>query len=171
MAFFPCIYFCESSQCAFRLWHFNYRKIPDVEKIEKILIRSEQRHYFYTLLIKFVGVCIKKGIRLIIENPWSGIGYLNNNFLLDPSIIDKNRTLRGDFYKKPTAYWFFNCDPTNGETLQKDKVEKKIRKSKSADHQGLCSEDRSMIAPDYARNFICDFILGKEQVGSQLQLF
>lgn len=28
---------------------------------------------------------------------------------------------------------------------------------------GLCSEERSMISPDYARNFICDFILGKEQ--------
>ena len=25
--------------------------------------------------------------------------------------------------------------------------------------------------PDYARNFICDFILGKEQIGTQLNLF
>ena len=36
---------------------------------------------------------------------------------------------------------------------------------------GLCSEERSMISPDYARNFICDFILGKEQVGTQLSIF
>jgi hypothetical protein len=28
-----------------------------------------------------------------------------------------------------------------------------------------------MISPDYARNFICDFIIGKEQVGTQLNLF
>lgn len=28
-----------------------------------------------------------------------------------------------------------------------------------------------MISPDYARNFICDFILGKEQVGTQLSMF
>lgn len=28
---------------------------------------------------------------------------------------------------------------------------------------GLCSEERSMISPDYARNFICDFIIGKNQ--------
>ena len=28
---------------------------------------------------------------------------------------------------------------------------------------GICSEDRSMISPDYARNFICDFIIGKSQ--------
>jgi hypothetical protein len=36
---------------------------------------------------------------------------------------------------------------------------------------GTCSEERSMIHPDYARNFICDFILGKEQKHSQLNLF
>lgn len=36
---------------------------------------------------------------------------------------------------------------------------------------GLCSEERSMISPDYARNFICDFILGKEQAHSQPQLW
>ena len=36
---------------------------------------------------------------------------------------------------------------------------------------GLCSEERSMISPDYARNFICDNILGKPQRGSQLMLF
>jgi hypothetical protein len=28
-----------------------------------------------------------------------------------------------------------------------------------------------MISPDNARNFICDFILGKEQKGTQLNLF
>lgn len=35
----------------------------------------------------------------------------------------------------------------------------------------MCSEERSMISPDYARNFICDFILGKEQGNRQLNLF
>ena len=44
----------------------------------------------------------------------------------------------------------------------------KMRKGK---RKGLCSEERSMISPDYARNFICDFILGKEQKNSQLTLF
>ena len=32
-------------------------------------------------------------------------------------------------------------------------------------------EDRSMISPDYARNFICDFIIGKTQEHTQLELF
>ena len=32
-------------------------------------------------------------------------------------------------------------------------------------------EDRSMILSDYARNFICDFIIGKKQDIGQLSLF
>jgi hypothetical protein len=36
-------------------------------------------------------------------------------------------------------------------------------KSRGANKAGLCSEERSVISPDYARNFICDFILGIEQ--------
>ncbi len=35
--------------------------------------------------------------------------------------------------------------------------------AKGAPVAGLCSEERSMISPNYARNFICDFILGKKQ--------
>lgn len=171
MAFFPCIYFCESSQCAFRLWHFNYRKLTDEEKIEKILARAKVREMFYELLIKLCGIVIKRKLRLVIENPWSGIGYLTNNFLFDPTIIDKDRTVRGDYFKKPTAYWFFNAEPEHGITVQQDKVVKKIRETKSACRAGLCSEDRSMISPDYARNFICDFILGKRQEIGQLTLF
>lgn len=36
---------------------------------------------------------------------------------------------------------------------------------------GLCSTERSMISQDYARNFICDFIIGKTQVFTQTNLF
>lgn len=36
---------------------------------------------------------------------------------------------------------------------------------------GLCNTERSMISPDYARNFICDFIIGKQQVFTQTNLF
>lgn len=44
-------------------------------------------------------------------------------------------------------------------------------KMRKASKSGLCSEERSMISPDYARNFICDFILGKVQKHTQLDLF
>ena len=172
LAFFPCIYFCETSQCAFRFWHFNYRKMTYKEMTDKILKRVDNRAYFLSLAIKMCSIAKQRGLRLIMENPWSGIGYLRNNFVEDPKVIDMDRTLRGDFYKKPTAYWYFNCEPTIGFSFQKSKIKKTIRTTKSSNQAGLCSEERSLISPDYARNFICDWVIGKEQKNlTQLSLF
>lgn len=163
VAFYPCIYFCEINSCAFTLGYKNYRSLSDLEKIQKILKRSEKRTEFYERLIKFVAICLIKKIRMVFENPYSTMSFLTNNFLDKPKIIDKNRMKRGDFFVKPTAYWFWNCEPTHGFTKQNNKKQKIISKTKSASQDGICSEERSLITPDYARNWICDFILGKSQ--------
>ena len=163
IAFYPCIYFCATSQISFNLNCRNYRKLNDVEKIKEILKRSDKRKEYYDRLIKFCSVCLDKGIKMIFENPYNEQTYLKANFLQSPSIIDNNRMLRGDYFIKPTAYWFFNCEPTYGESFQKDKERRLILSSKKSIQAGQCSEERSMISPDYARNFICDFILGKTQ--------
>ena len=145
------------------MWNINYRSLSDLEKIEKILKRSKNRTDFYERLIKFVAVCLAKKIRMVFENPYSTMSFLINNFLDKPKIIDKNRMERGDFFVKPTAYWFWNCEPTYGCTIQNDKKQKIIRKTKFAPQEGICSEERSLISSDYARNWICDFIIGKSQ--------
>lgn len=163
VAFYPCIYFCEKSQCAFYINMYNYRGLSELERIKKILERTELRKEFYSRLIRFVYVIIKKGLRMIFENPWTQPHYLKGNFLKKPDVIDNNRMERGDFFIKPTAYWFWNCSPTHGFTYQNDKKQKIVSDSKSAPKAGLCSEERSMISSDYARNWICDFVLGKEQ--------
>lgn len=36
-------------------------------------------------------------------------------------------------------------------------------KAKKGIKADICSEERSLISSDYARNWICDFILGKYQ--------
>ena len=171
IAFFPCIFFCESNTINFRLDAHNYRKLNIRDKVKQIVKRSESRDYYFQLATKLVGVVIERGLRLVMENPYSTQSYICNNFILPPTIIDNNRTLRGDYFVKPTAYWFVNCKPTNGFSFQKDKERKIIRRSKGASKQGLCSEERSMISPDYARNFICDFILGKQQENTIPTLF
>lgn len=171
MAFFPCIYFCENNQLALSYYHNNYRKLGYKERTEKILQRIRDREYFYSLICKMVAVAYERKLRMIIENPWNGATYLKQNFVISPTLVDNNRMLRGDYFVKPTAYWFINCTNTHGVTEQKDKERKSIARSKSAPHAGLCSEDRSMISPDYARNFICDFVIGREQIGTQLTIF
>lgn len=171
IAFYPCIYFCATSQMSFSLGCINYRCLTDEQKIKEILKRSDNRKEYYDRLIKFCGVCLLKRIRMIFENPYSEQTYLKANFIKAPDVVDMNRMLRGDYFKKPTAYWFWNCKATYGESYQNDKEQKTIMKSKGSSKSGLCSEERSMISADYARNFICDFVIGKEQNYRQLKLF
>ena len=163
MAFFPCIFFCDASTNLFRFSNKNYAKLNLREKTNKILKRGQDRQYFLALLTKMVTICQERGLRMIIENPFNGETFLRNNFVLPPTFVDKDRTMRGDYFRKPTAYWFIDCEPTNGFSLQRDKEIKTICGTKGSKEAGLCGEERSMISPDYARNFICDFILGKQQ--------
>ena len=171
LAFSPCIFFCESNTMNFRIDSHNYRKLDIRGKTEQIIKRSESRDYFFQLATKMVCVCIERDLRMIIENPYQVQSYMCNNFIFPPTIIDKDRTLRGDYFKKPTGYWYVNCTNTIGFSIQQDKEKKIIRKCKSAPIQGLCSEERSLISPDYARNFICDFIIGREQKHRMKSLF
>ena len=170
LAFFPCIYFTGSTNPLF----FNgtdYHSKP-LKTIELIIKRNQDRAYFYELLMKLVYIVKKKALRLIFENPWDNTQhYLKNNFIKEPSVWDKDRSLRGDYFKKPTGFWYFGCEPTYGESYQPNNHPKIVRECKSSSKAGLCSEERSMISPDYARNFICDFILGKPQDFGQLSLF
>lgn len=160
IAFFPCIYFCQNSQMLFNMSAKNYRKLSDAGKVIAIRERARQRGFFYEKLLALVEVCISRGLRLIIENPWTMPQYLANNFLKNPDIIDNDRTLRGDYFKKKTAYWFFNCEPTHGLTIQRDKPLRKVEETAPSKKAGECSAARSMISPDYARNFINDFVTG-----------
>lgn len=172
MAFFPCIYFCAPSQMNFTWGCINYRKMTYKEKTDAILKRSKDRERFYSLVIKMFSVVAERGIRLIMENPWSENTYLKGNFIIPPALVDNNRMLRGDYRVKPTAYWYVNCEPTSGFSFQNDKEKKTHMKSRGSKKAGLCSEERSMISPDYARNFICDFVIGKVQdEQQQLSLF
>ena len=171
MAFFPCIYFCENNELYFTGKHMNLSRLSTKEKIETILQRARDRQSMYELCLKLFCVCDVRNIRLIMENPFSYAHYLVNNFPYKAVLIDNNRTLRGDFYKKPTQYWFLNCEPTYGKSFQESYIHKHIASGKPSIKGGICSEDRSMISPDYARNFICDFILGKEQEHSERSLF
>ena len=174
MAFFPCIYFTGfSNPLYFSGKDKNMQKLPVKERTDKILQRADARNKFYKFLYKLVAVCEMRGLRMIFENPWNTNGgqhYLKNNFLKEPTIVDVDRTRRGDCFVKPTGYWFFNCTNTFGRSFQKPKERKKLC-SLSGLKGGLNNPERSMISHDYARNFICDFIIGKQQIITQTTLF
>lgn len=168
MAFFPCVYFCEGSKLSQTYYSINYKGMSIREKTEKILQRQKNRTYFLNLLTKLFCVAYERGLRMIVENPATCNFLLTpQNFVEPPKLIDKNRTTRGDWFRKPTAYWFVNCDPTHMHThTHTPRSEMKtVANQKKGKQAGSCSTERSMISATYARNFICDFILGKEQEG------
>ena len=161
MAFFPCIYFCEANVRLFRFEDVNHRTHSHQRAIQDMLDRSRNRQKFFSLALKMFCVADVRGIRMVCENPYATTHYLVQYFPYRAAVVDHNRRLRGDYFAKPTQYFFVNCKPTNGRTIQNDKEHKTAWGCKSAPIAGLCSEERSMISSDYARNFICDFILGK----------
>ena len=171
IAFYPCTYFCQMSQFAQSLNYRNYQHMTESEAIDKIIERQNKRNEFLVRLTKFVKVCVNRKIRMIFENPITD-SFLNHYFLKGPTVKDFNRMLRGDYFVKPTGYWFWNCEPTYGRSYQNLKEKKLINQvGRNKTIVGLCNEERSMISPDYARNFICDFIIGKKQSFTQPTLF
>ena len=166
MAFFPCIEFSCTAQMWYSLGQKDYAKWSYKRRTDYMIEKNRRRSDMFELLVKFIGVCLDRGLRMILENPWSEQTYLKQNvFLKPPTFVDKDRTRRGDYMKKPTAFWFWNCDATTGNSIQQTpkKQVRAINSMRKAPKAGLCSEERSMISPDYARNFICDFIIGKTQ--------
>ena len=206
MAFFPCIRFCSVME---QMQHEDFfdasqQRSKDFgtesyyrRKWETLRGFSKDRFEFYDLALKLTAIVQIKKLRMIMENPWHPTNFTNHFWFMRVSLIDKDRTRRGDYFRKPTAYWYVNCEPTYGESYQytpRNKVKtitagsgaqkSAMKKRKTSDkedvdkmfigHQsanGICDEERSMISPDYARNFIHDFILGKPQRNTQLKLF
>lgn len=173
MAFFPCIYFSSNNTLHFDgSWiTYHQRGMTELEINEQIIQRNKDRAYFYELLLKLFCVCTMKQLRMIVENPYATHHYLHANFPYKPKVIDYDRRRRGDYFKKPTQYFFHNCEPTYGESFQEPLLTLNVKQLSGRMGGGLCNEERSMIAPEYARNFICDFILGKAQKNTELTLF
>ena len=76
LAFFPCIYFSCMSQMEMSWGCHNYKGWTTRMKTDNILRRSKQRERFLELAIKMLTIAEERGLRLIMENPWSQQTYL-----------------------------------------------------------------------------------------------
>lgn len=162
-AFFPCTYFCGHNEMYFCGTNYNYRPLTRPEVLDKIIDRALLRNDYYVTLLKFCRVVESRGLRAIIENPYNAHHYWRFNFPYKPAVIDMNRRLKGDNYKKPTQYLFINCEPAGKVSWQMDKPMQYVMEK-----EGI---ERSLMSPDYAHNFICDHVLGIESGHTQPTLF
>ncbi len=99
-------------------------------------------------------VVLRKGLRMIIENPANEPHYLSRYWPIKPKIVDTNRRESGDYQNKPTQFWFINCEPSYNFIFEPLIIQPKRR------HQDLNSKAiRSEMSPEYANRFIREFIL------------
>ena len=170
MAFFPCIRFENQVMLFFRGQAKQMKKWTDVQKMENCMKLQDELTEMYKLVNMMFITCIRKGIKLIMENPFSEEHYLRRYWCIKPSVIDKDRQLRGDYFCKPTQYWFINCEPKNNfifeaqvdNAIRVKDANRTISAGEWERHTGIkCTQRvaRSMIHPDYANRFIREFIL------------
>lgn len=144
--------FEEQIQMHYRGDAFQQKNWPLERKLQNNLKLHKELSYFYELITKLAIICIRKEIPLIIENPYSKNHYLVKYWPIPYTILDNDRTTRGDSFKKPTQYWFINRKPSNNfifEALKLEKIKTVNRCNKV---------DRSIITSQYANRFIKEFI-------------
>lgn len=97
---------------------------------------------------------------MIVENPYTQPHYLTTYFPIKPTLIDKDRTENGDYFKKPTQFWFINCKPEQNMFLEPmDFVETHTIANAERMKTGKSRQvNRSLIHPQYARRFIRSYI-------------
>lgn len=154
LAFFPCTYFSDQSQLLSRGDSYGQKEWSEKKKIEYSLEQMHQRNRYYLLLCSLCLIAIKRGFKLIIENPYGKVNFLKHFFPLKPEVVLLDRRKMGDSYKKPTQFFFINCKPTFN--LQNEYVENKKQKQTIENNRGI---NRSIISPDFAKNFIKTFII------------
>ena len=171
LAFFPCIRFENQIMLWFRGqshsqrdWTMEKKMIFDMDLLDEV-------SQMYKLVNKLFIICIRKGLRLVMENPYSEEHFLRRYWCCLPAIIDKDRRENGDYYKKPTQYWFLNCNPMNNlvfEAISYNAIECKdaIRLMNKEHYEKTGAktkkEARSMIHPDYASRFIRQYLIDGE---------
>lgn len=153
-AFFPCIRFEDQIQLHFRGDHFAGGGWSLEQKLTYDIKLHKELSYLYDKVIKLALVCLRKNLRLIIENPYNTQHYLVKYSALKPTIIDGDRTKRGDQYKKPTQYIFVNCVPQNNFCTKPIYIAERKTIAKERN-----TVKRSMITPQYAERFLEEFIL------------
>lgn len=154
MAFFPCIRFSNQAYMMFQCTQRQLKDLSDLEKIDKVMEFHNELSFLYDMFCKLCCICLRNNLKLIIENPYSQEHYLTRYFPIKSKIIDMDRTKRGDNFKKPTQYWFINCEPKNNFVMEAITVGeiKLIEKT----HNKV---ERSLINPKYAERFIKEFVL------------
>lgn len=157
LAFFPCTRF--EAQILLSFWgkQNQDKGLSDIEKLERDIRLHTELHENYCLISMLAIIVLRKGLKMVFENPAGEQHYLTRYWCLAPKVVDKDRRENGDAYRKPTQFWFIGCEPKNNILFEPVQyVEQKNWAGwKSA-------RERSEIHPQYAERFIKQYLIDYE---------
>ena len=168
MAFFPCVRFENQIMLSFRGQSHGMEKWTLKQKMQHDMKLLTELKHNYDLVNKMFIICIDRDLKMIMENPFSEEHFLRRYWCMQPSVIDKDRRLNGDWYKKPTQYWFLNCKPKNNLVFESidyldfnsaDMIRQMRKKDIEKTGAKTIKQARSIIHPVYANRFIRQYII------------
>jgi hypothetical protein len=164
MAFFPCTRFEAQILLWFRGEALQEKNFTDIQKLESDLKLHSELSHNYRLITELAIVILKKGLRMVFENPLSEQHYLTRYWCLKPAIRDKNRRENGDYMIKPTQYWFIGFEPKQNLVFEPlDYVEYRTHQDMKAKDGKSKTVRRSEIHPQYANRFIRQYLIDEEK--------
>lgn len=160
IAFFPCTMFQENNALWFSGKAYQMKNYTLSQKMDICIKRHDDLNVFYKKLCALVKLYVDRGLKLIIENPATSPNYLKT-YWIEPSLTDSDRRENGDYYKKPTNFWFIGVEPKNNFLFEPiEFVEQRRIIYTTKGNTGLNrTVARSMIHPQYANRFIRQYIL------------
>lgn len=169
LAFFPCTRFENQIMLSFRGQAKQFKKWDMKDKIKYDMALMDELRTNYQTVSKLFLICLDRGLKLVMENPYSKEHFLVRYWCYPAAIIDSDRRDNGDYYAKPTQYWFVNTSPKNNflfeavtyNHLGEGDAIRRLNSSMYADKFGKVSQKtaRSMIHPDYANRFIRQYLI------------
>jgi len=160
-AFFPCTEF-EAQKNMLVLGNSYSQKEWSLEKkLEYDLEWMDKMSRNYTVLTHLVLICIRRNIKLIVENPKGSEQILYSWWAARPAVIDYDRSAHGDFFKKPTMFFFFCFAPTFAMSCKTYQKEPRMAINDVCAKNGKSGKvNKSLISQTYADYFVDTFIFG-----------
>lgn len=160
LAFFPCTRFEAQVSMLFRGEGHQCASWSDLQKLDYNMELFDELAENYKAITNLARLCIKRGLRLMIENPANKPHFLTSYWCIKPKIIDQNRRENGDYMKKPTQYWFIGFEPKHNLVFEPiDYVEERKHEFMKADGGKNVKVLRSEIHPQYANRFIRQYLI------------
>ena len=154
MSFFPCTYFSVQNELIWSRKQKQFKYYTKEQADKYVNDRLATREKFFQTLIKYIHVVKERNLKMMFENPYARNYLLSRKEIKQPDLIIEDRSKLGDNHIKPSAFWFYNFEPTFfSQFIYKNQ-------SQVLKHNEINGILRSQMHKDFARNFVNKYILG-----------